>query len=183
MINSLFINRLQIFMKFSFPIYDRKRIGKPIKFLSLLYEQNEHDDENLAIIANFMKLLTFCSKWLIGAYVYAVLAAFSGPAILYLMDGGREMMIPTSIPGTSVNSSSDYALNIIDQAFICIASGCIYLYFDLLILILVLHVGLMTDILIQKIRMITAAATNHHSPVEIRKNFRNIVNVHNELYE
>lgn len=169
-------------MKHLFPIYDRKRIGKPIEFLSAIYKQNQHDAENQAVLHRFVNYLTFGSKALIGAYIFAVLAAFSGPAIIYLLDGGREMMIPTCIPGTSADSVGGYSVNIVDQTLVCLASGFIFLYFDLLILIMVMHVSLLTDILRQKVRMVSSRE-QRLSHQQITANFRNIIGMQKELYE
>lgn len=169
-------------MKHIFPIYDHQRVGKSTKFLSAIYKQNLHNEENWPVINDFVKLLTTCVQILIADYVFAVLSAFSGPAIIYFLDGERELIIPTCFPGTSLASMADYALNITYQAFVCIACGCIYLYFDMLILVLVLHVSLLTDILRKKMRRVMAAE-KQLTHLEITMSFRNFINMQNELYE
>lgn len=169
-----------------FPIIKRTKYHKSIAFLTKVLQQNEGSTENLTIFNKSFKLISICGKLMILVYSFAIIFVCTIPLILYIVCGIEwEPALPMYLPGTSRESIDDYCLNIVYQILLLIYSGVAYCSFDLLLIFQILHITLLTNILMNKMRYVSDLVGNEQPrrQLELMRNLRNIVLLHNEMLE
>lgn len=129
-----------------------------------------------------MKLLRLCIKLMIICYSILATGVVLIPPISYYLDPTKlEPIIPVCLPWTSLDTTSEYILNLIYQG-LCIIYGLIaYVFFDIIFLFKILHVSLLTNILRKKIGSITEMLTEKAPDIELKINIRNIIQLHKEV--
>lgn len=155
-----------------------------MNFVNSVYEQNLRSTVNLNIFNDFIKALSFCVKTIMKLFASAVLFACFVPIIVYLWNNSIiEPIVPMVIPGTTLDSFNNYAVNYIDQIFKCLFGSAAYLFFDTLYVILIFHVILLTNILQKKISIINELVLDKKksSTLDIKKKFIAIIQLHNEM--
>lgn len=173
---------LQIATKAIFPFVARQKIGTSINFLKQIYEANSNTLENQDAINWFIKILQTCSKIIISNYSICVISFYASPAIIYLVTGSADTIMPIFLPGTSPNTVWGCTLSTIYHIYAIFCAGGVYIFFDVLFAVQVLHIILLSKILRNKIRAIDAMVdVEHPSHYEIMVNFRNVLVLHNEL--
>lgn len=119
---------------------------------------------------------------LMVSYAIGVTITFIWPISLYIVSGTRQLIVPIYFPSMSLESNVDYAVNLLYQIFVAPYGAVIYLHFDLLFVILLMHVNLMNDILCEKVRALNRIiATMRSSRMDISLKLRNLVFLQNEL--
>lgn len=171
----------QVGIRAVFPLLARSKIVKSIRLLIRVYEQNEHHIENRLCFIRFARILKISSQLLIINYIGGVLLCVCNPAILYYLNGTREVITAVLLPGTAIETNLQYGLNLAYQFYIIVSAGFIFTYFDLLFIVQLLHVMLMTNILRHKIVAISKMAATNESQMDVSLNLRNIINLHIEL--
>lgn len=169
-------------MKATFPHMTKGNINQTINFLKQIYNSNLKTPENQAIFTEFSKILRFCARLIIFNYSFCVASFYLSPMIIYFVTGSAEPIMPLFLPGTSPESVTDYCINTVYHIFAIFCAGAVYIFFDVLFAVQVLHVILMTNILRNKIRAINdMVSAKNQSRFEIIVNFRNIMIIHNEI--
>lgn len=168
-----------------FPLLEREKLRKSIRFLCHLYEQNRRATKNWPIFDRFVGLLAICIQLLVFMYTLAWLLAVTVPTLCYIFTDAKILMLPLYLPGTKMDSNSDYELNIICQAFFGFVGGAVYVHFDAFFITLLLHVMLLTDILCHNLRNIGKIANskaNEEHRMTIKLNLKNVIAMQNDLH-
>lgn len=160
----------------------RDSINQTIDFLKQIYETNLKTLENQRVLVNFTKILRTCVKLIIFNYTFCVSSFYLSPVIIYSVTGSADPIMPLFLPGTSPDSMVGFTISTIYHLFAIFCAGAVYIFFDVLFAVQVLHVILMSNILRNKIcainEMVTAKNPSHP---EIIVNFRNVLIIHNEI--
>lgn len=138
--------------------------------------------ENNETIDSFIKILQTCSKVIISNYSICVVSFYASPGIIYLITGSVDTIMPNFLPGTSPDTVWGCTLSTIYHIYAIFCAGSVYIFFDVLFAVQVLHVILLSKILRNKIRAIDDMVdVEHPSHYTIMVNFRNVLVLHNEM--
>lgn len=151
--------------------------------LKLIYLANLEATDNLAIFDRFTRILRTCVKLISSNYIMCVVSFYTSPGIIYFVTGSADPIMPIFLPGTTPDSVRGYIISTIYHIFAIYCAGCVYIFFDIAFAVQILHVILMTDIMINKLRTINDLAldTRNNRQLEILANFRNILLLHNDM--
>lgn len=155
-------------------------------FLTRIYEQHQHDERKWPIFDAMLSTLSICLKAVLVLFIFAFLGAIYVPLIrsiiIYVAYDERHIILPQLIPGTSLDIDNQYELNIICQIVVGHLCGAAYMYFDLLFVLLFVHVILMANIVCDEIRTTEhLLRTDILSNVELRTNMRSVIELQNDL--
>lgn len=175
--------RLQIAVKTLFPFIARQSINESIDRLKRIYQPNLQTTENLAIFDRFTRILRTCAKLIASNYMMCVVSFYASPAIIYFVTGSADPIMPLFLPGTSPDSVRGYIISTIYHIYAIFCAGCVYIFFDVAFAVQILHVILMTDLLMNKVRAINdmAADGKRNCSLQVLINFRNVLMLHNEM--
>lgn len=169
-------------MKSLFPHLARENVIKSIDFLSEIYVQNLRTIENVDVFDKFIRILQKCVKIVIFNYSSCVISFYLSPLIIYYATGSIDPIMPLFLPGTSPDTHLGYGISTCYHLFAIFYAGCVYIFYDVLFAVQVLHVILMTNLFRHKIRGINRMASiKQPSRLEIVLNFRNAMMLHNEI--
>lgn len=146
-----------------------------------VYEQNMNTAENDTVFDNFTNLLRRVLRAIIIQCSVTWVGFVTVPAILYWTSGKREPIFPWIFPGTSLNTTTGYVFNYVQQFYMI--STCAlgaYALFALYFSLLILHVILMVNIMRNKLARMDQAAMKKGAEWDIRINMRNLMLLHNE---
>lgn len=176
-------NSPQIAVKALFPLIARTSINDSIALLKQIYIPNLTTSENGQIFNGFAKTLRACAKLIASNYTICVVSFYASPAIIYLVTGSVDPIMPIFLPGTSPDSHWGYAISTVYHVFAIFSAGCVYIFFDVIFAVQILHVILMSNILTNKIRAINgmAAEASNSCRLSMLLNFRNVLAIHNEM--
>lgn len=106
------------------------------------------------------------------------------PIFVYIHNAKLELIAPFKLPGTSVDLTYDYELNIIYQIFATVIITLSYAFFEMIFVIQILHVNLLTDLMSSKIKALNnITAESKECRVKVNKGLNNVILLHNELLE
>lgn len=95
---------------------------------------------------------------------------------LNLISTEYQYMVPFYLPGIPTNTEIGFKLNIIWQFGTAVYSASSYAFFDGLTAILLLHVLLLTNILCNKVRIMSEmAAEGQHAQNEMLDRIKNVI--------
>lgn len=171
-----------------FPLLARNNINKSLKYLARIYEQNKKSAENWEIFSKFTQILTFLVKLIVMDYAVCVSAFILSPALSYLFIGSVELILPWYVPGTSRQTTIELAVNLFLQGAAMTYAGVSYAFYNILFVVQILHVILMTNILMAKLRSISQlaeanAANKNTAHAGALMNLRNVILLYTELIE
>lgn len=178
-------------MKCIFLLVARKQLIESITIISRVYESNQDNQRIWPVFDAFIKKLSLCVKALLGFYALAFVSIVHAPILIFLViyevcdDVERRLAVSLMIPGTSLNVDAHYELNLIFQAFFAQLNGLIYMHFDGIFVVVLLHVILVADIVCDKIRATEQllVAELPSRPTEITASLRDVIRLQNELRE
>lgn len=163
-------------------IYMSKKYVKAIKFLESIYMANERTDANAVIIEKFVNKLEFVTKMLFYQIVITVICTIFLPLALYPLTGQWNMVLPMAIDGLDYRTATGFAWTWAIHVPIIIIAGNYFVCYDILFLILVVHVHFMTAIMSNKIQYLNQMTMEKMSARHnIQMNFRNILMLHQEI--
>lgn len=169
-------------MKCTFPLIVQYKIVDALAFLDIIYERNRFGQENQKILNEYTKLLTTFLKIMFLDYAVSNGSALIATILLNILSSEYVYVLPVYLPGLPIDSADGFELNSIWQLISCVYAATAYTYFDALHALLVLHVHLMTNILRNKVRIISEmAAEVRPSQKEIFERIKNVIFLHNEL--
>lgn len=179
---------LQLIIKCMFLLLARSKLIESMEFLSRVYEQNQNIKQNWPIFDAFEKLLNKCFDTVMLFYLIAFVGGLYGPFIvsmaMYFVYDDRYLVMPLVIPGTSLEIDDHYELNMILQLLIGQFCSLIYVYFDAISVLQMMHVILMANIVCHRIRateIILLAKQPSHADVKI--NLRSVIQLQTEFCE
>lgn len=171
----------KVIAKAMLPLAARSNINRSVEFLAKIYEQNSKTAEHELILRRFASILTIAAQLVVANYSVGSLGILMSPAAIYCFYGTYDVILPVVVPGTTLDTASEYAINLMVQAATMVYSCLVFIFCDLLFVVQMLHVILMVAILCQKITIIDGVTESRASQVEIKLNMKNMIDLHNDL--
>lgn len=169
-------------MRTIFALAARSQIITAVAVITNIHKQNSKTYEPHSAYVRIMHRLTILINLLMAIYMLGVIGIYVCPLILYKLYGTRQLILPMYFPWMSLESDIDYWINIMYQAWMLPCGGAFYAYFDILFVILTMHVNLMNDILCEKVRALNDIITaKKPSQIGITLNLRNLILLQEEL--
>lgn len=174
-------------VKCVFLLLERGKLIKVVEFLSRIYEQHETRENGPAFHA-FNKTQSKCLKTVFVFYVITFIGTMYVPLAIsvttYVLYDDRQLPIPIYIPGLLLEHANYYKLNLIVQLVLGERIVAVYMYFDVVFVLQLIHVILMADIVCNGIRtMEMALLGSQPSQVDVSTRLRGVIQMQNELRE
>lgn len=164
-----------------FLLLARGKLLKLMDFLSRIYDEHQHHKQSWSIFDAFIKNLNIYLNTVFVLYTFTYIGCLCAPfvyaVVMYVVYDERTLFVmPIVIPGTTFDDH--YVANLMFQVFACNVSVGIYMYFDAVFVLQLVHVILMANIVRQRIRV-----TEQMLMAEREASFRSIIHWQNELRE
>lgn len=169
-------------VKFVFPVLARHKIINLITFLHNVYQQNEMGDENRPIFDKFSKLLVTTVKIIFLDYANAMIMLTVAIFALNFFNSEYVYLLPFYFPGIPSDTAIGFKLNTAWQFGLSFYSTMAYAFFDGINAFLILHLLLMSNILSNKVHLISEmAAEKQPSELELLRRIKNVILLQNEM--
>lgn len=165
-----------------FPLFARENIIANFNYLKTVYEKKYKIVENWPIFLNFIKLLKTCLKIMLMNYLICSISFMLSPLILYSIgDSIIEPIFPYYLPGLTSGSQFGFALNYLVQIMSLAYSCGMFVFYNVLFIVQVMHVILLTNIQKTKIRRVSQMAVERRpSYMKTSMFIRQIIVAHTE---
>lgn len=163
-----------------FPLLAHARINKSISFITKVYKENVDVVENSQVFSTFVTIYITAINILIIICATVYFSHVLLPLAVYPFTDTWQPIIPIYL--TTSRSTVCVILNYCIQFIEFFFGSASYVFFDLLLAFLILHVILLTRILRKKINDIKLMAlAKNPSYFDIKMNLRNVIMLHSEL--
>lgn len=169
-----------------FLLLARDKLIKSMGFLSRFYEQHQHNQRTWPIFDAFVMNLRIYLNAVVVLYALLYIGCICAPLvnslIMYTVYDARIFLLPIVVPGTSLDEQ--FVPNLLYQFFICNMSVAIYMYFDAIFMLQLVHVILMANIVRQRIRVTERVLmAERELTSDLRTSLRSVIELQNELRE
>lgn len=179
-----FILNFQGLIKQSSFLRNPMRTMKNIAFLEGIYVQNETNMKNIKFLNNTMQIVKFVITLMEIIYGLTIIVYLINPIWKYYSNGEMELILYVHLPGTNPNDILGYSLNMLYHLMMLMFGEVGTCASDFYCFCLVVHLRPLQHIFRAHIldlnEMLLSSPKSHK--VLIRKQFRNIILMHKEIY-